>query len=74
MILLQASISQMAAGLAIRGLADFHSDIGLAMTVHWNGISTVACGSMARGAKLRLIDPGTLKALGHTPLPRPPSR
>jgi hypothetical protein len=52
-ISLQASInSQVAAGFAMRDLADFHSDIGLAMMVDWNGISALARGPWRDGKVL----------------------
>lgn len=50
-------------------LADFHADIELATTVDWNGISVFACGPWCQGPVLLqilgLIDPRTVKALGH---------
>lgn len=50
-------------------LADFQSEVERATTVDWNGISVFACGPWCQGPVLlqilNLIDPGTLRALGH---------
>lgn len=50
-------------------LADFRSDVELATTVDWNGISVHACGPWCQGPVLlqilNLVDPDALKTLGH---------